>query len=430
MIRTVPVLMSTFCLLFAAIAAMPTSTLQSVAHSSRPGPSAFVGAVYTVTNGDEGNEVLAYARRTNGSISFIGNFQTGGKGAALDDGDGIGPLVSANSIILTPNNKFLLVVNAGSASVSSFRVLSNFRLRLVSVQRIVGFGPVSIAVYRNLVYVATADSDGKFANENDQRGNLNGLKLSATGKLTPIFRSVRQLPARPGAIQFSTNGRTLVVSMFNAGAAELETTKVDEIITFSVLSSGILSRAPVDTATSTAFGNDEGRNLPSAIGFEIVKAGDREFVVVTEARAFRPDGTVGQLQTSSVSTWSLGQDSMLKPVQLNTLVGTSVSKGQLATCWIEFSKSQDYYWVSNTATGTISALSFDKGISTLISEEAAEASETLDIWRSSDGRFLYQISNGLLGVFEIQGRGFGPGLTRIQSIENVPEMNAQGIVAF
>src|SRR3954465_8393548 len=38
------------------------------------------GAVYTLTNGVEGNAVVAFRRATDGALTRIGSFTTGGKG--------------------------------------------------------------------------------------------------------------------------------------------------------------------------------------------------------------------------------------------------------------------------------------------------------------------------------------------------------------
>lgn len=392
--------------------------------------SEFVGGVYAMTNDFDQNSILAYARRPNGTIMFLDSFRTGGKGGDLGNGNGVDPLVSAFSVIMTPDYRFLFAVNAGSNSISVFKVLSNFKLRLMSTRKVAGFGPVSIAYSRNILYVASADADGKFESLNDQRGVLSGFKLTKFGFLIPLFKSSRALSSRPSAIQFSPDGQSLLVSFVNTGSAALNTTEVEEIATYAVFPTGQLSASPIDTATSTIFNNEDRRNLPSAIGFETVRVEKAQYVVVTEARALSFDGNVAPSQTSSVSTWRLTDKHKLVPVQLDVFVGTSVTSGQRASCWIEFSKSMSRFWVANTASGTLSSFSFEAGRSTLVSEEEATVPVPIDLWRSVDGKFLYQLYNGNIAVFEIQERGRGAGLRRIQTVDNLPDQDVQGIVAF
>ena len=77
---------------------------------------------------------------------------------------------------------------------------------------------------------------------------------------------------------------------------------------------------PVSGATSTPRGNAEGRNLPSAIGFEVVDRANGTFAVVTEAREFRSEGEppiFPGLQTGSVSVYQVGDDGSLLGTQLD-----------------------------------------------------------------------------------------------------------------
>ncbi|MEM7354212.1 MAG: hypothetical protein AAF657_25635, partial [Acidobacteriota bacterium] len=317
-------------------------------------------------------------------------------------------------------------------------------LSLQSQRTTDGIGPNSIATFRRFVYVANVDADGKFTGEPDQEGSLTGFTLDKRGRLTPIPGSTRVLGNRPSAIQFSPDGRYLVVASINAGSAALESGSTDELVVYRVMPGGRLSEVPVSTGASTLPFNAEDRNLPSAIGFEIVQSGGNNYVVVTEAREFRSDGSppvFDQLQTGSVSTWVLDRTGELIPIQLDVLAGDDLFDGQRTACWIEFSLDQSYFWVSNALDASLSAYSFDAGQISLLDEAAAvgtPANEAdpfgttdgwIDLWRSQDGRFLYQLFglDGTIGVFEINGSE----LKLIQEITgDLPEENTQGIVAF
>jgi len=88
-------------------------------------PENSIGAVYTLTNAAAGNEVLAYDRSADGSLSFQGSYSTGGFGS----GAGLG---SQSAVILSRNNQWLFAVNAGSDEISVFAVNAN-GLELVDV---------------------------------------------------------------------------------------------------------------------------------------------------------------------------------------------------------------------------------------------------------------------------------------------------------
>ena len=407
-----------------------------------------VGAVYVMANETSGNAVVGYSQRSDGTLQSIGRFSTGGTGAAFDGGEGLDPLISAYAIERTADNRHVLVVNAGSGSVAALRVENDFSLTLTGTAASGGTGPNSIAVFGSLVYVSNIDEDGVFNGEPDQEGSLQGFILGADGTLVPIANSVRSLGNRPSAIRFSPSGGHLVVASINAGSSALASNSDDELVVYEVRADGTLSDAPVAAATSTPRGNSNNRNLPSAIGFEIVED-DRgnDLVVVTEAREFQADGAppaFPNLQTGSVSTWILGTDGTLTAKDLDVLAGTDPTDGQRTACWIAFSADQAYFWVSNALEATLSTYSFsENGDIALVEEVAAagtppgsdvpaEAFANSDGWIdldvSADGGYLYQLYGlaGTVGVFRIDGAD----LALIQEVsEGLPEVNTQGIIA-
>ena len=320
------------------------------------------GGVYAMTNAFDGNEVVAYRRGLDGKLSLLGSFPTGGDGAAFDGGEGLDPLISAYSMLASDDGRFLLVVNAGSNSITAFRINPDASLTRTDVAWTGGVGPNSIAYSDGLVYVSNIDADGEFSGEPDQEGSL------------PGFRSTRLLGNRPSAVQFSPDGEFLLVSSINAGSAALASGSNDEVVVYRVRRNGRLSAEPVGAATSTELFNSERRNLPSAIGFEIVERGESQFLVVTEAREFQFDDSppaFPALQTGSASSWRLEEDGSLTPVSLDVLAGTRLFDGERTVCWIEFS------------------------------------------------------ADGTIGVFEVGATG----LTNIQEVSDLPEVNTQGIVA-
>ncbi|MEM9383683.1 MAG: hypothetical protein AAGA68_01370 [Pseudomonadota bacterium] len=403
----------------------------------------FVGAVYAMTNDFDTNSVVAYGRAEDGAITAIGEFATGGQGAAFDGGEGLDPLISAYALLLTDDNEFLLAANAGSQTLTVFKVEEDFSLTVTDEVPVFGVGINSIAYSDGLVYVSIIDADGVFDGEPDQEGGLLGFALTRRGNLVRVPGSARLLENRPSAVRFSPDGEFLVVSSINAGSNALASGSIDEIVSYRVQRNGRLIPIPTGRATSTLPNNREGRNLPSAIGFDIVSDDGGQYVVVTEAREFDAQGNppaFPNLQSGSVSTWRLNENGSFAPVSLDVIAGNDFFDGELTTCWIEFSADGNAFWVSNALPASLSSYSFDNGEISLINVVEARGTPaenddpfgTTDGWidldSSTDGRYVYQLYglSGVIGVYSVEGTG----LTLIQEVDNLPEVNTQGIVAF
>ena len=111
--------------------------------------------VYTESNQTSaggGNAVLAFRAASDGSLTSIGSFATGA------DGTGAG-LGSQGALTLADRGRALLVVNAGSNSVSYFRILSNGNLRLVDIAPSGGIDPVSVTASGRWVDVLNQGSE-------------------------------------------------------------------------------------------------------------------------------------------------------------------------------------------------------------------------------------------------------------------------------
>ena len=408
----------------------------------------FEGGVYAMSNKFDGNTIVAYGRRADGTLKLLGEYETGGKGANFDGGEGLDPLISAYSVLLTDDRRHLLAVNAGSDTVSVFRVRNNLALRLTDVVKVDGVGPNSIAYRDGVVYVASIDADGDFAGEPDQAGSLTGFRLTPGGRLRELRQSVRYLNNRPSAIQFSPDGRFLIVASINAGSAALRGEDNEELVVYGVSRAGRLTERPLSTAFSTAVDNAANRNLASAIGFEVVDDEGEQYVVVTEAREFQANGAppaFDALQTGSVSTWRLEKHGELTPVALDVMTGSGPFDGERTACWIEFSRDGNTFWVSNALEATLSTFSFAEGEIELLEAVAAAGTPPapggpaqafgttdgwIDLWASDDGEYVYQLAglNGTIEVFKVIDADGA--LRLIQTVADLPEVNTQGIVAF
>ncbi len=424
-------------------------------------PTAFVGAVYAMTNGDgqvpgtnvQGpNVIISYGRNADGTLTPIGPVNTGGNGGDYDGGEGLDPLISAYALTKTDDNENLLAVNAGSNTITSFNIQDDFSLETAGNPQPTGaIGPNSIAVsartadgVKGIVYVSNITRQEFLAQgEPAQQGTVTGFWLLEDGSLSAIAGSTRNLANRPSAVQFSPDGNWLVVASINSGAAALASGSEDELVVYAVNADGTLSANQVAAATSTLRGNTEGRNLPSAIGFQIV--GDN-YVVVTEAREFQPDGTppaFPALQDGSVSTWQIQGDGSLTPITLDVRSGEG-NTGRTA-CWLDFTADGNTFFVSNAIEAGLASYSFNNGAVSLLDQSAALGTGTggadngpeafastegwIDMWISEDGQYLYQLYglDGTIGIYRVNGQT----LDFIgEESGNLPDTNTQGIVAI
>ena len=143
--------------LSAVIAAMATALLGApavLANADEGGHH----AVFVQTNDPNGNSIAAYSQNENGSLTYTATYATGGNGGraagAVSD-----PLASQSSLVYANQYHLLLAPNAGSNTVSVFRVRGD-RLRLEQIVASGGPFPASIAVHDNLAFVLDAGLAG------------------------------------------------------------------------------------------------------------------------------------------------------------------------------------------------------------------------------------------------------------------------------
>ena len=313
------------------------------------------GALYTLTNAASGNEVLAYYRSANGSLSFQAAYPTGGLGS----GTGLG---SQSAVILSKNNQWLYAVNAGSNQISAFAVNSK-GLELVDVVDSGGVRPISLTVYKDWLYVLNAGNSG----------NISGFAIEQDGSLSPLAGSTQPVSnggvgAAPGLAQiaFSSDGSTLVVT-------EKTTNRID---TYQVENG--LAGAPVTHPSSGA--------VP--FGFAFDRHGH---AIVSEA-----SGAVSSYQIDGSSF------SVISPSVVNT---------QVAACWIAISKNGKFAYTTNAGSGSISSYQLgEDGSLTLLNPVAGSTgagSSPVDMAFSVNGRYLYALGSAAhtIAIFELGADG-------------------------
>lgn len=345
---------------FSVSALSPGDAMAGPATSAKEPGARSVGAAFAMTNRARINEVVAFARAADGTLTELKAYSTGGNGIGVD-------FDTQGGLTLSRDNRFLYACNPGSDDVTVFAVDG---ARLSLIQKVsAGDQPLSITLFGNLAYVL----DGSVA------GNgVTGFTVGNDGKLTPIPDSFRDLSspiAVPGEVQFSPDGRNIIV-----------TGKVGSFIdVFNVRPDGRLS-APVPSDS----------------------AGLRPF-----AAAFKEDGRLlvvesglPILENTSVSSYDLVRSSR------SLRVITAVEKNrQTDGCWIVITNNQEYAYTANFISGTIStyALREDGGVS-LLDEAAAFSgltSQPTDLAFDSQSKYLYNLLRGTGGIasYEVQADG-------------------------
>ena len=373
-----------------SLAACSDSSSPTSPRSSAPGAPAFdasdagsAGAVFTETNAAAGNAVVAFSRAGDGSLTYAGSFGTGGNGI----GGTTDPLASQYSLILDGEDaKLLFVVNAGSNSVSTFRV-DGANLALVGTTASRGTLPVSLAVTRHTLYVLNAGSN-----------NVAGFDIDEDGTLTPNAGASAPLGAGAvggAAVRASRDGQFLVVT--EKGSRTIDV--------YQIGAHGALGQ-PVRSASSGI----------SPFGFDFVN-GDQ--IAVSEA------GSAAASLYDVTSSGALSVES------------ASVStNGQAAPCWLIATTNGRFAFTANAGSGTISGYGIGAGgtfellVPSGVSGSTGAGSTPLDLDLSRGDHFLYVLESGAgrIGAFAVSGSGT---LTALAGIGGLAAQHGyQGLAAY
>ena len=320
-------------------------------------------AVFVMSNAADRNEVIAFARATDGSLQETHRFPTGGRGS----GGNHDPLESQGSLTLSQDHSLLFAVNAGSGEVSVFRVHGS---TLVLSDKVLSEGsePNAIAQHGNLVYVVNTGGSSNVAGFLLEGDHLRYIKNSLT------FLSTNTSGA--ASISLSPDGRFLTVT-------ERLTNNID---VFRVLADGKLS--PIVTSPSAGPGVFSVSFAPKGVA------------IVSET------GPANVTNGSAVSSYEILPNGTL------SAISTSVPTLGAANCWNAVTPDGRFVYVSNAGSSTISgfAISATGVLSALpgsVVGENPNGAGNLDIAVSADAKFLYTLnsSNGTIGIFAIQKDG-------------------------
>jgi 6-phosphogluconolactonase len=329
------------------------------------------GAVYTLTNSPAGNAVAVFGRAADGTLSPAGTFATGGTGT----GGGLG---SQGALVLGAHDHRLFAVNAGSNSISEFKVAHD-GLKLLSVAPSGGSLPISVTYRRHVLYVLNAGG----------AGNITGFAVRGNRLDQIVSRPLGAGGAGPAQVSFAPDGSALVV-----------TEKASRTIDVYPVDSDGVAGAPFvsPSAGATPFGFDFDLN---------------GHLLVSEAGG-------------SASSYSVGAAGV-------SVISGAVTTHQAAPCWLVASRDGRFAYTANGGSGTISGFSVgSNGSLTLLEPSGVTAdlgagSHPLDEAISSDGAYLYNLTDGRhqLTGFRIETDG---SLTQIGSSSALPA-GAAGVAA-
>jgi 6-phosphogluconolactonase (cycloisomerase 2 family) len=373
---------ATIALITAALAspagaAVARSPLHSVARY--PGAHA---AVFVQTDNTVGNEIVAYHRAQDGTLSAAGIYPTGGLGGELA-GSVVDHLASQGSLGYDPRHALLYAVNAGSNTISVFAVTGD----RLSLRQVIGSGgefPVSVAIHGDLVYALNAENGG----------SVQGYVVFGD-HLVPIPGSNRalglapnaapQYTNTPGQVAFSPDGSQLIVTTKANG---------NDIDVFGVSTDGSLSASPTV--------NSEPGAVPFAITFD--RAGH---LVIAEAGP------------SVLATFALHGNGVLSPI-------SAVADGQAALCWV--TRDGSLLFASNAGSASVSGYTDSTGGQLALVGAAGTDPGTVDSALSGGGRYLY-VQTGGNGIVDEFAVGQGGTLTEVGSVTVPGAVGGEGIVA-
>jgi 6-phosphogluconolactonase (cycloisomerase 2 family) len=351
------------------------------------------GLVFTMNNAAAANYVIVFRRDDEGRLTRLDSLATGGRGSGPHPVFGADPLESQDAVILSDDNRFLFVVDAGSNEVTSFRLGGGTFSRVSRVSS-GGQFPVSLAQRGNVLYVVNANAGG----------NISGFRLGADGALTPLANSTRPLSGAampgPGSIRISPNGQTLVVT-------EKPTNR---LVVYPLDANGIPgTRAVLNSTGPTPFGADF-----DPAGRYILSEGN-----IGPMRAAVADG-------STVSSTNLTATAV-------TPITDSAPTTETAACWIQITRDGRYAYTTNTGSGSITGFSISStGALTRLTPDGKTGvtgmgTQPLDM-AYADG-FLYALTPGDGGIhaFRVEGNG---SLTPLVNITNQLPISVTGLAAL
>jgi 6-phosphogluconolactonase len=362
-------------------------------------------SVYTQTN-DKQNQIVHFTQNTDGTLTEVNRISTHGSGT-----DGVNyfrgnarepdPLTSSNSLLITPDKQRLFAVNAGSNSVSSFKI--NHRtgnLTLLKTEATGGVRPNSLAYHNDILYVTHQEGENQ----------VHAYRIAKEGSLLQIGAySLLQKDALPAHVVVSPDGKSLIVNRLLNTVTPVAPN--DTVVIFPINPDGGLG---TPKESSTAAGPFSGIFLNGKM---------QNIYLLTEAVA----------STLSEYTFNNGNLTNLNRIAIPVVTDP---------CWLQITPDNKFVFVTS-ASGHISSFALDEnGKTTLLKVDAAfepksdlnpdlEFSAGIDSWVSPDGKFLYQGFGGNDSIVSYAINSDGS-LTKIDTdiIGTGSKVSLQGLVGI
>lgn len=199
----------------AALAVLALGTQGIVPHSARAQghtPAAASNVLYITTNDPTPgqNAVLAFRRGPDGALNFLGRYPMGGTGVG-NPNFRLGTLDSDQSLIVSPDRRFLFAVNSGSDSIAVFGIHSDGTLETMKGSPFPSGGhfPAGVGLRGDFLYVAHKNEVPGEDPANFPAPNYTAFRVNPNGKLIPIPHSTVETPrgSSPTQTLISGDGR-------------------------------------------------------------------------------------------------------------------------------------------------------------------------------------------------------------------------------
>ncbi|KAL0580972.1 hypothetical protein V5O48_001064 [Marasmius crinis-equi] len=378
------------------------------------------GALYFITNEDDGNFVVSAEIAEDGKVALSQAISTGGVGVRgnNENKNDPGPLFSQGAVQVSPAAKLLATVNSGSNTLALFSIDENDPTVLTKVGSLVGSGgefPVSVAF--------NSKGDKLCALNGGEVNSVSCFKVDKENGLTPLAGGNRALglnQTTPGTgvagsvshVLFSEDDKQLIASV--KGVADPEKV-VGALAVFDVADDGSLSKDFKVLAPPA--------NGLAPFGMALVP-GNKAVVVADPNNGF------------DVIDLEKGDSADSKSVAVDV-------DNQKAIGWTSRSQKTGNFFLSDSVTGRVTEVKVDDNLKgSVVSEtDLGNDSGSIDntVATIKDKDFLYVLSSkaNAIDVLSVDGAGKVSKLQR-HDIANPAKQanlklnanNVQGLAAF
>ncbi|MGH3770441.1 MAG: lactonase family protein [Pseudonocardiaceae bacterium] len=335
--------------------------------------------VFVQTNSPAGNQILAYDRAADGTLTLAETVDTGGNGGSNEGIDG-DPLTSQGSLVYDIPHHLLIAVNAGSNTVSVLELEDN-HLYLRQVLPSGGTFPVSVTVHGDLVYVLNSHETGAITGYRITDGKLHPIENSTRSLLLTPVTGPTQFLNVPAQIGFTPDGRQLVITTKANGS---------QIDIFAMADDG----RPSDIFVANPSG------VPSPFGFTF---DDNDHLVVTD------------VLTSTLTTYNIQSHG-------TTTRLAAQPDGQQGMCWVI--RAAGNFYVADAGNNFLTGFHIDPAGTPTVFTQTPTRVTPIDLVATHDGRFLYAEVGGPGGV---DGFRINPDGTLTQIVTLTAPKGLQGI---